>query len=110
MRGEGKRQGRRPLWGGEGADGEAARCGSRRCSGVRRRLAKGRRREGCGGGPSQPGGQCPGGREVGGWVREKGGSPREEEGEVGWPKAKAQADGLKIGDGPKLKKESLFEF
>jgi hypothetical protein len=39
-----------------------------------------------------------------------GGGPREEEGEVGRPKAKAQATGSKIRDGPKLKKKFLSNF
>jgi hypothetical protein len=38
------------------------------------------------------------------------GSPREEEGEAGRPKAKALATGLKTGDGPKLKKKFLLNF
>jgi hypothetical protein len=101
MRGEGKWQGRRPLRGGEGADGEAIGCGGRRRSGVgrQRRPAKGRRRGGCGGGPGRSGGQCPVGREASGWVQEKGGGLREEEGEAGRLKAKAQTQ-----------KQILFEF
>jgi hypothetical protein len=40
----------------------------------------------------------------------EGAGPTEEEGEAGWPKAKAQAAGPKIGDGPMLKKKFLSNF
>jgi hypothetical protein len=40
----------------------------------------------------------------------EGGGQREEEGEVGRPKAKAQAAGPKTGDGPKLNKKFLSNF
>jgi hypothetical protein len=50
------------------------------------------------------------GKEADDWVREKGGGPREEEGEAGQPKAKAQADGPKIRDGPKLKRKFFLNF
>jgi hypothetical protein len=40
----------------------------------------------------------------------EGGGPREEEGEAGRPKAKAQAAGPKTRDGPKLKKKFLSNF
>jgi hypothetical protein len=50
------------------------------------------------------------GREASGWVQEKGGGLREEEGEAGRLKAKAQAAGPKAGDGPKLKNKFFLNF
>jgi hypothetical protein len=72
---------------------------------VRRRPGRG------GGGLGWSVGQGPG-RGGGGLLLGlgEGGSPREEEGEAGLPKAKAQVAGPKTEDGPKLKKKFLLNF
>jgi hypothetical protein len=71
-----------------------------------------RRRSGRGGGGlGRLAGQGPGRR--GGGLRlglGEGGILREEVGEAGRPKAKAQVAGPKTGDGPKLKKKFLLNF
>jgi hypothetical protein len=86
---------------------QAGRLASQRGSGphVEKEVRPGRWRFGPAGRPRP--------RRGGGGLRlglGEGGIPREEVGEAGRPKAKAQVAGPKTGDGPKLKKKFILNF